>query len=492
MRPEHARARRRVALLALLLVAGTAAALVIVGESPSKPGAAAGTTASYAAVVERRDLVATDTEAGTLGYASPQTVYDRLGGTITWLPQAGRVIKPGGILFRVDGAPVILMDGTTPAYRDLAPGVSDGQDVLQLNRNLVALGFNADAIALDDEWQASTTAAVDELQSSLGEAATGKLALGHVVFLPGEQIVSSVEATLGGGGSGSSSPSATNAGDLTGSARLEYADLQPTPQPAAAGPEAPKPAPSRHPAASHRRRRTSAKSEQALIAHLRSEIEALRSRRGAAPGPSGPGASGPRTANGPSSVKSPSSSLNEPSGGPGGATPTPILQTTSTRPIVTVQLEASKQREATAGQSVTVVLADGETVNGKITAVSAVAQSSPANAANNNAAGQGSGGSGTGGSGSTVPVTITLSGRRTRAGLDQAAVSVNFVQAVAHNVLSVPVTALLAIGGGRYDVQEAAAPHRLIAVTTGLFAAGDVQISGVGIRPGLQVSDSEG
>ena len=68
----------------------------------------------------------------------------------------------------------------------------------------------------------------------------------------------------------------------------------------------------------------------------------------------------------------------------------------------------------------------------------------------------------------------------------------NFAQAKAHNVLSVPVTALLATGGGGCAVQQAAAPHRLIPVTTGLFAAGYVEISGSGIDPGLQVTDSQG
>ncbi len=70
--------------------------------------------------------------------------------------------------------------------------------------------------------------------------------------------------------------------------------------------------------------------------------------------------------------------------------------------------------------------------------------------------------------------------------------SANFAQAKANHVLCVPVTALLATAGGGYAVQEAAAPHKLIPVTTGLFAAGYVQISGAGIDPGLQVTDSQG
>ena len=59
-------------------------------------------------------------------------------------------------------------------------------------------------------------------------------------------------------------------------------------------------------------------------------------------------------------------------------------------------------------------------------------------------------------------------------------------------MLSVPVTALLAVAGGNYAVQQAPAPRRLIPVTTGLFAAGYVEISGQGIYPGLAVTDSQG
>ena len=93
----------------------------------------------------------------------------------------------------------------------------------------------------------------------------------------------------------------------------------------------------------------------------------------------------------------------------------------------------------------------------------------------------------------TVPVTIGLTRRlHSTQGLDQAAVSVNFAQQHANHVLSVPVTALLAVSGGTYAVQEANAPHRLIPVQVGLFAAGYVQISGSGIIPGLQVTDSQG
>ena len=164
--------------------------------------------------------------------------------------------------------------------------------------------------------------------------------------------------------------------------------------------------------------------------------------------------------------------------------------------MVTVQLDATKQTEAVVGEPVTVQLPDGSTVNGKITQVSPVAQSS----SSSSSSGSGSGGSGSGSNGSngsspptaTIPVTIALEGRSRVTGLDQAAVSVNFAQQKANNVLSVPVTALIATQGGGYAVQAAAAPHRLIPITPGLFAAGYVQVSGSGVYPGLEVTDSQG
>ena len=191
--------RRRVA--ALLAIAGVAlgvAGLVVLGGSGTPARGGPPIASSAAVVVERRDLVLTDTESGTLGYADPETVYDRLGGTITWLPAVGEAIDPGGELYAVDGAPVVLFAGATPAYRELAPGVGGGADVLELNRDLVDLGFDPEGqIALDDDWQSGTTDAVRRWQASRGLAQTGTIALGRIVFLPGAQVVTAVDPQLG-------------------------------------------------------------------------------------------------------------------------------------------------------------------------------------------------------------------------------------------------------------------------------------------------------
>ena len=183
--------RRRARLAAALaLLAAVAVVVILVLSTRSQPGTGSATsvaTATGSTTVKRRDLVEMDTEAGTVSYADPQTVYNRLSGTITWLPRVGQVIKPGQTLYRVDGAPVLLMNGSTPAYRDLKASDIEGADIEQLNRNLVALGFNANAIVVDDLWQPATTTGVELLQASSAKTATGSLPLGQIVFLPDDQ-----------------------------------------------------------------------------------------------------------------------------------------------------------------------------------------------------------------------------------------------------------------------------------------------------------------
>lgn len=383
-RAESPRRRVRwvIGVVAVLLAAGIVVAILL-GTRSGPPRANENTGAAVgAATVQRRDLVQTDTESGTLSYADPQAVYDRLSGTITWLPRVGQLIKRGQALFEVDEMPVTLLYGSRPAYRDLGPSDGSGADIRELNANLVSLGYSAYGIVVDDSWQTATTNAVKALQKSLGEKQTGKIALGRVVFLPGEQLINAIDGTVG----------------------------------------------------------------------------------------------------------SPASPAN-PSPGPGGGAG--ILQTSSARLVVGVDLAAAAQSEAVVGSRVTVELPNGAKVAGTIAAVSPIARISGSGGANT--AG-GSSGSGAGGSGSsaTVPVTITLDRHVKGAGLDRAPVSVDFAHSKAKHVLSVPVTALVATSGARFAVQEASAPHRLIQVSTGLFAAGYVQISGPGIHPGLRVTDSQG
>ena len=508
------------ALVAIGVVVLAITAVVII-DSPGSSRGASQPKVAGAATVQRRDLVATDTESGTLGYANSQTVYDRLTGTITWLPSVGQQISPGQALFKVDNAPVILFNGTTPAYRDLSPSDSDGPDVLELNRNLVALGFADGQITVNNIWQAGTTDAVERWQASLGATETGTITLGQVVFLPGNQLITSVNTVLGSdgqasSGSGSGSGSGNSASYDPPAAHSEFVSLT---KPVTGGPSGPAgptgptgPSGPKHPGGpSGKHEPTSLAQLKALTALLEAELAEMRAKPSGSGGGSNPsgggvgsksggggsgGGGGGGSGGGGSGGGGSGASGGGSSSGSGGSSAQAVLQTTSTQEVVTVDLDATKQSEAVVGEPVTVELPDGSTVNGKVTQVSPVAQSS-SNSGNGNGNGNGSGGGGGNGNGSgspsaVVPVTITLTGHTHVSGLDQAAVSVNFVQQKANNVLSLPVTALIATQGGGYAVQEAASPHSLIPVTPGLFAAGYVQISGAGIYPGLQVTDSQG
>ncbi len=523
-RLDRARLRRLALPVGAIALAAIVVGAIVGAELPASSKGASAAKTGGATTVEARDLVATDTESGTLGYANPSTVYNRLSGTITWLPSVGQEIKPGGTLYNVDNSPVVLFNGTTPAYRTLSSGVSNGPDVTELNQNLVNLGFADGQITVNDIWQAGTTNAVDRWQASLGETQSGTITLGQVVFLPGPQLITTVSTVLGstGGGSAASGSGAATTGSAASTpvaaAQPQFVSLTTT------TPTTPTTAPSTTPttttpttstSASPPPRRSAAGGTkgssstgssngqlQALIALLKAEIAELKSSRGSSgtgsvssASRSGAGAGAASSSRGSAATASPSTGSGggaaSASSTAGGGSAQAVMQTTSTQQVVTVQLDATKQSEAVVGEAVTVQLPDGTTTDGKLTGVSAVAQTSSSSS---------SGGTGAaGGAGSTsstptatIPVTISLTGHTHVSGLDQAAVSVNFAQQKATNVLSVPVTALIATQGGGYAVQEAAAPHTMIPVTPGLFAAGYVQISGPGISPGLQVTDSQG
>lgn len=89
----------------------------------------------------------------------------------------------------------------------------------------------------------------------------------------------------------------------------------------------------------------------------------------------------------------------------------------------------------------------------------------------------------------TIPVGITLDDPTAAAELQRATVTVGFPTERRENVLSVPVQALIAIDDEHFGVEvvDGKGKHRQVPVTTGLFADGRVEVSGDGIREGLDV-----
>jgi hypothetical protein len=158
----------------------------------------------------------------------------------------------------------------------------------------------------------------------------------------------------------------------------------------------------------------------------------------------------------------------------GGPASGPVLTATSDRHVVTIPLDAAQQSEVQVGDRVTVTLPDGPTTPGVVSSVGAVATSSE------------SGGNAT----TTIPVQVKLADPKAAGRLDQAPVTVNITTATAHDVLVVPVTALLAQSSGGYVV-EVAGPgntRRYVPVRPGISddTSGLVQVTGA-LAPGQRV-----
>jgi len=314
------------------------------------------------ATVRRTDLAAREQLGGSLGFAGRwDVVHAGSPGMLTAVPPLGQTVQRGQMLYEVDGRPVRLLFGGRPAWRAFGIGMDRGEDVRELEDNLVALGFSGSAA--DDRFTASTAAAILRWQARLGEQGTGRLPLGSVVFLPEAMRVAAVTAPVGG----------------------------------RVGPE-------------------------------------------------------------------------------------PLLRTTSTRRVVTVDVPTARlglwdggsaggvdSGNVTPGGEVLVTLPGGVRLTAKVTEVGRVAVSGQDN-----------------GAPPTVTVTATLDQPDAAGSLDQVPVQVSVTTAVRKAVLAVPVTALIAAGSGGYQIKSGSGP---ITVRPGLFdeVSGLIEVSGDGLTEGMTV-----
>lgn len=148
-----------------------------------------------------------------------------------------------------------------------------------------------------------------------------------------------------------------------------------------------------------------------------------------------------------------------------------LLACTGTGPVVTVTLDVADQRLAVVGAAVTVKLPAGGSVPGRIVKVETVITPAQGNAAAE----------------TNLEVTVTSDDAAAFAGLDQVTVEVGFTAGRKDNVLTVPVSALLALAEGGYGLQVVdGGTSRIVAVELGMFAAGRVEVSG-GVTEGALV-----
>jgi len=149
----------------------------------------------------------------------------------------------------------------------------------------------------------------------------------------------------------------------------------------------------------------------------------------------------------------------------------PLVEVTDTGRQVTIDLDASRQPYVKVGDRVDLELPGGRTTTGRVASVGKVATVPT--------------GEGGGEGDPTVELVVTLDDPEATGSLDQAPVAASITTETRKGVLAVPVNALLALAEGGYAVEvERQGRRELVGVETGLFADGQVEVSGEGLAAG--------
>jgi hypothetical protein len=152
-----------------------------------------------------------------------------------------------------------------------------------------------------------------------------------------------------------------------------------------------------------------------------------------------------------------------------------VLDYTGTTQAVTVELDTADQRLAKKGARVEVTLPENTTVTAEIDEVTTVIEP------------------GEQGADPTTKVEVTIwldsaKAKKAAAAYALASVDVQFTAGEREDVLTVPVSALVALAEGGFGVEVVkGATSSYVPVETGMFADGKVEISGAGITEGTLV-----
>ncbi|GLP67242.1 peptidoglycan-binding protein [Streptomyces sp. TUS-ST3] len=191
--------------LSVVLVAGVTGAGAYVWRDvhPGHQTQASAPDRVRTTTITRTDLSDSRTLPGTLGFGTPHALKGVGQGMVTRLPKPGARAVRGKALYRVDDRPVPVFFGDTPFFRPLAKTGVRGHDVSVLGDNLRALGYDTGLAAGSrstgdgEEFTPALAAALKRWQHDTGQTATGTLAPGRSVVLPGPVRVDSVQAQPG-------------------------------------------------------------------------------------------------------------------------------------------------------------------------------------------------------------------------------------------------------------------------------------------------------
>ena len=488
-----------IAAIAVIAIGACVAAFLALmgnGDDDADPGATVSTAA-----VERMDVVETETLPGTLGYGAAEqitffsstdgivSVFGLAQGIVTDIVDEGTIVRSGDVLYEVNTQPIVVLEGSIPAYRSFTSSMSDGSDVEQLEQALSDAGFDPDGdMVIDDEFTSATADAIERLQESVGADEDGSLLLGEVIFAPTEvsyvadvlvdiadqvvagQVVVATSAAISG-----TVTSIAEEGTLVGrgdpliALSLEPVVLLIGDLPAfrtmTAGVDGD----------------DVLQLEENLVALGFGDIEGFEvdgdydtaTSLAVAAWQASVGASPDGVVNLGDVIFAPNPlrvGQQLVSIGDLVMSGTPIMTTSVGETFVTVELSTDDQDLVEVGDSVVVELPDGTLEPATITEIGTVVLANQ----------QG---------GTYFEMTIALDDPDAAQGLDEAPVDVEVIGDRADDVLAVPVTALLALAEGGYAVEvvNEDGTTTLIGVEPGLFAEGFVEIAGQGLRAGMQV-----
>lgn len=186
--------RRDFLIMAALAATAAGTGALVLSAEPNSTAAQTETTAPPTrptAQVTRRDLSEITSFDASVDYGEQWKLVTTASGTVTWRPEVGTVVEPGGQLIRIGDRPVFLARGDMPMYRTISrvPGGPKaqlvGQDVQQLQEFLRAAGFDEKGeLRTDGVFDQVTERAIKAWQFTNGLPVTGKVDNSQLVFSP--------------------------------------------------------------------------------------------------------------------------------------------------------------------------------------------------------------------------------------------------------------------------------------------------------------------
>lgn len=202
-RLKRKRGAGRIVALILLVAMVSGLAGWSLGKIFSPPPAATGEKTVSTFTVKQGRIGKSITLNAAATWGSEASGINRAVGVVTSMASIDEPVKSGDAVYTVGLAPVALVAGSTPAFREITTG-TDGSDVTQLAVMLAERGYGVDPETSKVDWFFAQ--AIKAWQKSIGAEANGTVANGALIFVPGlpakiqfEPETITVGATLAGG-----------------------------------------------------------------------------------------------------------------------------------------------------------------------------------------------------------------------------------------------------------------------------------------------------